>query len=129
MSFKDLACQDVLEKTAEVRIGEETFTVRAITDPTRILEIQQEAQARTKMPVTIEDQVIKLNPVEAGYYMWLAHGIVSDDEITYVDVVAVSRKTGLDCITAGLKVMELSGIVPDNMEDLEGGIAVEAKND
>jgi hypothetical protein len=127
LSFKALATAAREEKTAEVKIGGEAFTVKAVLDPTIILSIEEEAKARAKLkPMDIDGQPVKPKPEEIKLYLYLAAGLVSKEKVEYVDVVRVSRTTGLQCIEAGMKVMQLSGLAP---ETPESDIATDAKND
>lgn len=123
MSFSELLEREPEAKTAEVVIGGETFTVGAVTDPTRLLRLQEEARVRRGQIVhyAVKDGQplgVKLNDAEVGSYLFLREGLIAGGEegVTFEGVVKVSRSTGLDCVDAGLKVLELSETTPMEIE-------------
>lgn len=127
MPFKDLIAYQPEAKTAEVSIGGQSFTVKAILDPTKILRLQEEAQGRQKLSYKDDaDKPYRLNEHEVTAYLFLRDGLAEEEAVTFEEIVAISRKTSLDCLNAGMKVMELSGLIAENREQ---SVTDEAKND
>ncbi len=99
-----------------VEIGGMPFRVRGVRNPTVLLHIQKEAEARTKAPVIVDPSRI-LAPEEILFYTWLEHGLV-EPVLSFEEIVRGSEGFGLDCIAAGIRVAELSGALPEAVEEL-----------
>lgn len=130
MDFDALLDLPAVTKTAEVKIGGETWEVQGFLDPSKIMKIQKEAEARKRLIVDLgEGEEIRPEESEVMAYCFLSAGLVTEKPVHYEMIVRVSRKTGLDCLNAGFRVMQLSGLIPEDMENKENSVEEEAKND
>ena len=105
------------EPAAEsVAVGDMRFTIRAIASPTVLLHVQKEAEARMKASALLGlgDRVPA--PEEILFYTWLEHGLV-EPKLSFDDILRGSEGFGLDCVAAGIRVAELSGAMPEAVED------------
>jgi hypothetical protein len=125
LSIKEAAQKKREQVTQEVVIDGETYTVRKITDSTTLLNIQQEIKAQSGRSFEIEGKQVELNDLEIGPLLYLREALV-DEEATLKDLILLSRHCGAECMEAGLTVMEMTGIMPENQEKT---IPIEAKND
>lgn len=106
--------------TETVKIGKREVMIRAITDPTQMGELILAARGREVIPFEVDGKKTKVSESEAMLYTWLAAGAV-EPQLSYKDVLRISKRTGFDCIQAGEQVMRLSGVWDDKVGD--------AKND
>lgn len=102
-----------------VTVGGMPFTVRPVVSPTLLLHIQKEAEARMKAPslLTPADASRTLAPEEILFYTWLEHGLV-EPVLSFEEIAQGSDGFGLDCISAGIRVAELSGALPEAVEEM-----------
>ena len=136
MPFKDLLEYAPETNTRLVKIGDQECTVRGLFDPSLILKLTTEAEAfkshQAGNHLKHDGKPIHLHENEITAYLFLREGLDDEEKPSFDDIVKISRKTGLDCLNAGLLVMELSGLVPEEAKTEAGeenSVAVEAKND
>src|SRR5690242_8815139 len=93
--------------TEVVSIGRLKVKVQGITDPTVLTSIIQIGRARKGIPIQVNGQPIRIDPTETDYYTWLENGLV-EPKLDFSQIVALSKKTGFDCVAAATRVMVLS---------------------
>lgn len=121
--FAELVEWEPDRETSEVKIGDKTFIIQGITDPTTLLKIQREAEDREGKPVALKgNKKCKPDLREVKAYLFLRDGLIVPEGKTrpsYDDIVRISRKTIFECLNAGIEVMRLSGLVPENITQLK----------
>jgi len=117
----ELLSLEITPPVDTVKIGGKPVSVGGILNPTQMARLTKEGQGRKNLPVQIGEELVQLDEIEVQAYLWLIAGWQDAVKPTFEEIVTLSRKTGLDCMNAGQRVMELSGMLADEVDAVKNG--------
>ena len=127
-SVEEIEAYEPEVKTKTVQVGPFKMKLQEILDPIQLTKAFNTAKGRRVLPVKIDGVDTVLPQGLADAFTFLEFCLV-EPKLNFLQIVKLSRKTGLACMEAGGEAMDLCGLTIEAVEETKKNSEPESASD